>query len=128
MVIGPDEDMVFIEVEGVGINRIFIPIAVVDIKDAAFIIVGVVHEGRIGRHRMGMARYPQAGLVMAGQDGADIPCRLDGIARRRQADAGPARYGRLFQRRVAEDDRRLLAMGGQGLAQPGQLLMRQFDS
>jgi hypothetical protein len=68
------------------------------------------------------------GLVMAGQDGADIPCRLDGIARRRQADAGPARYGRLFQRRVAEDDRRLLAMGGQGLAQPGQLLMRQFDS
>mgnify|MGYP001518261659 CR=1 FL=1 len=36
--------------------------------------------------------------------------------------------GRLFQRRVAEDDRRLLAMGGQGLAQPGQLLMRQFDS
>lgn len=72
---------------------------------------------------MGMPGYPQADLVMAGQDSTDISCRLDRIARRRQADAGAARYGRLFQRCVAEDDRRLLTMGGQGLVQPGQLLM-----
>ena len=118
MVIGPDEYVVFVKVEGVGVNRVFIPIAVIDVEDAAFIVIGVIHEGGIAWHRMGMARYPQADLVMAGQDGADISCRLDRIARRRQADARTARYGRLFQRGMAEDDRRLLAMGGQGLVQP----------
>ena len=127
MVIGPDEDMIFIEVKGVSINRVFIPIAVIDVEDAAFIVIGVIHEGGIAWHRMGMAGYPQADLVMAGQDSTDISCRLDRIVRRRQADARTARYDRLFQRGMAEDDRRLLAMGGQGLVQPGQLLMGQFD-
>lgn len=50
MVIGPDEYVVFVKVEGVGVNRVFIPIAVIDVEDAAFIVLrgdGRLMPGRL---------------------------------------------------------------------------------
>ena len=100
VVVGADEDMIRVEVEGIGADRLFIPVAVVDVEDAVFVIIGVVHEGRVCRRRVRMARDPEQDLMVAGQDGTDAACRLDRIARRWAARGSltTAVYGKIVSK------------------------------